>query len=177
MDHNRGPRSLTSRGGERSSPPNTRILYYSVPMDSEYTDELLRTTSSAATEDIRDPQSVLHAAFDAIVQGDFDAFGESIADDAELSVCGFGPLDGTWRGRDEVVAATRRNFGLLANQKPQIEGMISQGDRVAVLLRESGVFKSNRQAYSVRGVQWFTFAEGKIRKIDEIIASIWKVES
>ena len=140
-------------------------------MDREYTDRFLGTTNSAATHDIKDPQTVLHAAFDAIIQGDFDAFSESIADDAELSVCGFGPLDGTWRGRDEVVAATRRNFGLLANQKPQIESMISQGDRVAVLLRESGVLKSSGQAYSVRGVQWFTFADGKIKKIDEIIAA------
>jgi ketosteroid isomerase-like protein len=140
-------------------------------MDREYTDRLLHTTSSAATEDIKDPQSVLHAAFDAIIQGDFDGFGGSLTDDAELSVSGFGPLDGTWRGRDEVVAATRKNFGLLVNQKPEIQSMISQGDCVAVLLRESGVFKSNGQAYSVRGVQWFTFADGKIRKIEEIIAA------
>jgi len=148
-----------------------------VPMDREYTDRFLHTTSSAATEDIKDPQTVLHAAFDAIMQGDYDAFGESITDDAELSICGFGAMDGTWRGRDEVVAAARKNYGLLANQKPEIETMIWQGDCVAVLLRESGIFKSSGQAYSVRGVQWFTFANGKIKKIDEIIASIWKVES
>jgi len=86
-------------------------------------------------------------------------------------------MDGTWRGRAEVVAASRRNFGLLGNQKPEIESMICQGDRVAVLVRESGVLKSNGQAYSVRGVQWFTFADGKIKKIDEVMASIWKGES
>jgi ketosteroid isomerase-like protein len=50
--------------------------------------------------------------------------------------------------------------------------MISQGDSVAVLLRESGVLKSNGQSYNVRGVQWFTFADGKISKIDEIVAAI-----
>jgi ketosteroid isomerase-like protein len=146
-------------------------------MDREYTDRFLRTTGSAATKDIKDPQTVLHAAFDAIIQGNFEAFGELVADDIELNVSGFGLLDGTWRGRDEVVAATRRNFSLVANQKPEIESIISEGDRVAVLLRESGVFKSDGQAYSVRGVQWFTFAGGKIKKIDEIVASIWKVES
>jgi ketosteroid isomerase-like protein len=141
-------------------------------MDREYTDRFLRTTSSAATEDRTDPQTVLHAAFEAIIRGDFDTFGASITDDAELSVSGFGVLDGTWRGRGEVVAATRRNFALLGSQKPEIESIISQGDRVAVLLRESGVFKSSGQPYSVRGVQWFTFADGKIRKIEEIIANI-----
>jgi ketosteroid isomerase-like protein len=146
-------------------------------MDREYTDRFLRTTSSAATENITDPQTVLHASFDAIIQGNFEAFGDLVADDVELSVCGFGLMDGTWRGRDDVVAATRRNFGLVANQKPEVESIICQGDHIAVLLRESGVLKSSGKAYSARGVQWFTFSDGKIKKIDEIIASIWKVES
>jgi ketosteroid isomerase-like protein len=88
-----------------------------------------------------------------------------------------GPLDGTWRGREEVLAATRRNFAEVADQKPAVESMISQGDSVAVLLRESGILKSSGQPYSVRGVQWFTFAGGKIKKIDEIVASIWRVET
>jgi len=39
------------------------------------------------------------------------------------------------------------------------------------LLRESGILKANGQPYSVRGVQWFTFVDGKIKKIDEIIAT------
>jgi len=147
-------------------------LYYAVRMDREYTDKLLRTTGSAVTKVDSDPQTILHAAFDAIIQGNFEAFGESLTDDAELHVCGFGPLDGTWHGRNNVVAATRKNFGLLSSQKPEIEGMISQGDRVAVLLRESGVFKASGKPYGVRGVQWFTFAAGKIKKIDEIVASI-----
>jgi hypothetical protein len=41
-------------------------------------------------------------------------------------------------------------------------------------MRESGVIKSTGQAYSIRAVQWFTFANGKIRRIDQIAASIWK---
>jgi ketosteroid isomerase-like protein len=140
-------------------------------MDREYTDRLLVTTGSAAAKDFGDPQAVLHKAFEAVIGGNFDAFRDSLTDNVEMNISGFGPLDGNWRGRDEVVAATRSNFALLANQKPEIESMISQGDRVAVLLRESGVFKSNGQPYSVRGVQWFTFANGKIAKIDEIIAT------
>ena len=60
-------------------------------------------------------------------------------------------------------------------QQPEIESIVRHGNYIAVLLRESGVFRSSGQAYSVRGVQWFTFADGKIEKIDQIIASIWKV--
>jgi ketosteroid isomerase-like protein len=140
-----------------------------VPLDREYSDRFLETTGGAATKDNR--LSVLHAAFDAIIQGNFEAFGERVTEDVELNIIGFGALDGAWRGRDDVIAATRRNFAQLGEQKPEIESIISEGDRIAVLLREHGIFQSNGQAYSVRGVQWFTFSEGKIKKIDEIIAS------
>ena len=152
-------------------------MYYRIQMDPEYKDRFLETTSKAATEDVNHPQTVLNAAFDAVIQGDFSRFGEFITDDVELTICGFSPLDGTWRGREEVIAATRRNFARVGNQKAEIESMISQGEQVAVLIRESGVVKSSGQAYSVRGVQWFTFANGKIKKIDEIIVSIWKLET
>jgi ketosteroid isomerase-like protein len=140
-------------------------------MDREYSDRFLLTTSSAGTGDIQMPQTVLHAAFDAIIHGDYDAFGHTVTDDVEMNISGMGALDGSWRGRDQVVAAARENFALLAEQKPEIESMISEGDRIAVLLRETGIFKSNGLAYRVRGVQWFTFADGKISKIDEIIAA------
>jgi ketosteroid isomerase-like protein len=140
-------------------------------MDRAYSDKFLRTTGSAATKEVTAPQTVLHAAFDAIIQGNFDAFGQSVTEDVELNISGFGALDGSWSGREAVIAATRKNFALLGEQKPEIESMISEGDRIAVLLKEKGIFKSNGQAYSVRGVQWFTFANGKIKKIDEIIAA------
>jgi ketosteroid isomerase-like protein len=145
-------------------------------MDPQYAGRFLRTTGSAAAENVSAPENVLHAAYEAVIRGDFDLFGESLADDAELYICGFGPLDGTWRGRDDVVAATRRNFALLSGQKPEVERIISQGGSIAALLRESGVFKSSGEPYSVRGAQFFRFADGKITRIDQIVASIWKVE-
>jgi ketosteroid isomerase-like protein len=146
---------------------------YFIAMEAEYSDRLLATARSAVN-DANDPQAVLHAAYDAIVRGNFEAFGETVTEDVELNICGFGALDGAWRGRSEVVEATRRNFALIGIQQPEIEGMIRQGDSVAVLMRERGTFKATGQAYSIRAIQWFTFASGKIRKIDEIVASIWK---
>jgi ketosteroid isomerase-like protein len=142
-------------------------------MDPEYTDKFLSTVK-AATITPQEPLVTLHAVYDAIIKGDFDAIGEFMTDDIELNICGFRAIDGNWRGRNDVVAAARKNYALLESQQPAIEGMISQGDSVAVLMRESGVLKSTGQAYSIRGVQWFTFANGKIRRIDQIAASIWK---
>jgi len=92
------------------------------------------------TDNHGDPQTILHQVYSAVIQGNFDALGEAVTDDVELNICGFGPMHGTWRGRKEVVEATRRNFALVASQQPEIEGMISQGNCVAVLLRETGVF-------------------------------------
>jgi ketosteroid isomerase-like protein len=141
-------------------------------MDSDYTDRLLQATGGAATAVATDHQTALHASFDAIIRGDFEAFGKSVSDDVELRICGFGPLNGLWRGRDAVVAATRKNFAMLDDQKPEIDAIVCQGNHIAVLLHESGVWKATGQTYSVRGVQWFTFAAGKIHKIDEIIAGL-----
>ncbi len=141
-------------------------------MDPEYTDKFLEVVGARATPDSSDPQTILHRAYNTVIQGDFKSFGEYLTDDVELHICGLGPLDGTWRGREDVLAATRRNFAEVANQKPEVESMISQADSVAVLLRESGIFKSSGQTYSVRGIQWFTFSNGKIKKIDEIVAGI-----
>jgi len=92
-------------------------------MDREFTDRLLQTARPSAIA-AGDPQTVLYAAFSAIVQGDYDAFGELVADDVELSICGFSAIDGTWRGRAAVVEATRKNFALLSGQQPEIERII-----------------------------------------------------
>jgi ketosteroid isomerase-like protein len=145
-------------------------------MDPQYSDKFLATARPADPAAASDPQAVLHTAYAAIIRGDFEALAESMTDDVELNICGFPPINGAWKGRDKVIAAARRNYGQLENQQPAIEGRIWAGDSIAVLTRESGVLRSTGQAYSIRGVQWFTFASGRISKIDQIIASIWKAE-
>jgi ketosteroid isomerase-like protein len=145
-------------------------------VEPEYTERLFRTVGSAATRDASDLPTVLLGIYTAIIQGDFEAMGNSMSEDVELNICGFGPMDGNWRGRKAVVEATRKNFASVESQQPEIESIICQGDCAAVLLRESGVLKPTGQAYSIRVVQWFTFADGKISKIDEIAGGIWKIE-
>ena len=150
---------------------------YSLTVEPEYTNKLFQTVGTVATRDASDLPTVLLVVYAAIIQGDFEAMGNSMSEDVELNICGFGPMDGNWRGRKAVVEATRKNFAFVDSQRPEIESVICQGDCAAVLLRESGVLKPTGQAYSIRAVQWFTFADGKIRKIDEIAGSIWKLET
>jgi ketosteroid isomerase-like protein len=117
--------------------------------------------------------AVLQKVYEIVVRSDFDALAELFAESIELDVRGFGPLmDGHWQGRGPVIQAMRVNFGMLDGQKPQMEGMISQGDSIAVLIRESGVFKGHGGEYRLRAVQWFRFTDGKIARIDEIVASV-----
>ena len=146
-------------------------------MRREYADKILSTTRPAVASAANDPQAVIHAAYDAVIRGDYDAFGESLTEDVELNISGFAPMNGTWRGRNEVVTATRKNFAEVEHQEPTIEAMICQGDSIAVLLRESGTLKSTGKAYSIRAVQWFTFSDGKIKKIEELAASVWKTNA
>jgi ketosteroid isomerase-like protein len=146
-------------------------------MDREYTDRFLEKVGAAASDGPSDPLAILRSVYAAIIDGDFDALGKWFTDDVEFSMGGFGPFNGTWRGREDVLKATRRNYSLATNQQSEVEGMISGGPCVAVLMRENGTLKSSGQAYSIRGVHWFTFADGKIKKIDGIAASIWKAET
>ncbi len=142
-------------------------------MDPQFTSRFLDTLESApkaATE--TDNRGTLSTAFAAIVRGDFDAFGAALTDDAELEIRGSGIFDGSWRGVKEIVAAARINYGKVEGQQPEIEAMISQGDAVAVLLRERGLLKADRRKYSLRAVQWFSFSNGKIRKIVSIAAPL-----
>jgi len=137
-------------------------------MHPEYAERILTTVQTGDPG----PQAILQTAYGALIRGDYDTFADSLAEDAELHIAGFEPINGTWRGRKEVAEAARGNFALLTGQQPQIDAMVKEGDSIAVLLRESGLLKSTGQPYRVRVVQWFTFAQGKIQTIEEIVAAV-----
>lgn len=148
-------------------------------MDREYTSKLLARVRPESpdvaplqSDEPLSPGTILHAVYAALIKGDYETYRASLAEDVKFSICGFGPMDGTWHGRDQVVAATRNNFALVDAQQPEIEGIIAQGNSVAVLLRERGSVKATGQKYDIRCVQWFTFADAKITRIDEIVAGL-----
>lgn len=139
-------------------------------MDPQFTTRFLGTVEQASkASGGGNPHTILLAAFQAIVQGDFDSFGAFLTDDVELRISCTGIFDGVWQGRKDVVQAARNNFAMVKHQKPEIEAMIAQGDMVAVLMKETGILTRNEQSYQVRGVQWFTLAGGRIHRIEEIM--------
>ena len=66
-------------------------------MHPEYAGRFLQTVGAAVINTTNDARTILHGVYDAILQGDFDAFGESLSEDVELNICGFSPMAGRWR--------------------------------------------------------------------------------
>ena len=83
-------------------------------------------------------QDVLHAIVAAIAADDMKALEPYFTEDVVLNIHGLAPIDGSWTGRADVIAAATRNFQKLAEQQPRIETILDQGDNVAWLLAESG---------------------------------------
>src|SRR5258708_1827338 len=106
-----------------------------ISMDAQYTARFLDTirNHSPEPEAPAPNRETLHAIYDAVIRGDFSAFGEFLTDGVELDIRGVMPMDANWRGREQVVEVARANFSQLAGQKPEIESIISGTDSIAVL--------------------------------------------
>lgn len=142
-------------------------------MKAEFTTRLLHHFQAPPAETpAAAHQQTLHRALHAITEDNFDAFGDALADDAEMEIRGTGAMDGTWRGRSEIVAALRHNFSLISEQEPEMEQMLADDTHVVVRLRERGVFCEGCRPYEYRAVIWYTFGDGRIQRIDEIAAAL-----
>lgn len=111
----------------------------------------------------------LRYLYEAFRAGDGEALKALLAEDVELEITGPPslPLAGRWQGREEVLAAAGRNFGLLEDQKPELLTLVAQGDSVMLLARERGRLRETGQEYEIHLVQHYTFEEGSIRRIVE----------
>ncbi|MBM3764942.1 MAG: nuclear transport factor 2 family protein [Acidobacteria bacterium] len=132
-------------------------------MDSVYFNKVI--------QDVRPTGDVIPELFSAIARGDFDAMAQFLTPDAELVISGLANMAGCWSGREAVVEATRRNFGMVAEQRPVVERQITSGDTTAILFRETGVRKDNRSPYSVRVSMWITTRGGQVCRVEEIAAA------
>ncbi|HEX6372552.1 MAG TPA: nuclear transport factor 2 family protein [Longimicrobium sp.] len=96
----------------------------------------------------------------AISQGRFDELREQLAPDVvyEMVAPAFVPWGRAAHGADEVAATIASNFATLSEQRTQPLSLVSQGDTVMVMARESGRFVDG-QGYEVLLVQQFTFAD------------------
>src|SRR5260370_38041939 len=113
-----------------------------ISMDAQYTARFLDAirNHSPEPEAFEPNRETLRAVFDAVIRGDFNAFGEFLTQDVELDIRGVASMDGNWRGRGQVVEVARANFSQLADQKPEIESIISGNKSMSVVFRHSAGF-------------------------------------
>lgn len=114
-------------------------------------------------------QQTFLAAIQAIGANNFAAIGQYVTDDVELCIHGFPHMNGTWRGRVNVLAAMTMNFKKVTEQKPLIQDMVQRDDVLVLRMRESGRFVESKIPYDVDVVFWCTFSGGKISKIEEFV--------
>ena len=109
--------------------------------------------------------------YHAIARGAFSESLELTTDDFVLEILGprQSPFNGRWEGRDNVLAAMQRNFALVEEQLPAIQSVVAQGDIVIIVARETGRMTDSSGNYDVHWVQEFSFADGRLRQIRQII--------
>jgi ketosteroid isomerase-like protein len=120
----------------------------------------------------------LQDLYRALAQGDFSPLIAALAEDSELHLHGPAnvPINGSWRGHAEVVAAVRRNFGMLAEQQAEILSVVAQGDTVVLFAEERGKVRATGLPYHVRWVQLFTFRDNKLVRVQGVTAQLAPTE-
>lgn len=109
----------------------------------------------------------VEAAYRTILARDWSEFRELLSEDVELEFAGpeGTPIAGCWRGRDEVVVATVRNYCQLEDQRPELLAVLAQGACVAVIGREKGRLRATGRTYDIPWMHLFTLRDGKIARI------------
>jgi ketosteroid isomerase-like protein len=127
----------------------------------------LAAEKRAEVENLR----VLEDQYRAIGAGDFASALAVLAEDVEMEIdCPpVFAFAGRWRGRDAVAEAIGKNFALVADQRPEIESVIAQGDTVVLVGRETGKYRPTDQWYEVRWVHLHTFKHGRVVRFREIV--------
>lgn len=110
-----------------------------------------------------------------ISQGRFDELREHLAPDVEFEMAV--PESIPWRryarGADEVAAAIAENFATVSEQRPQPLSLVSQGDTVMVMARETGRLVASGEPYEVVLAQQFTFnGDGRLAAFRSVVGPL-----
>lgn len=111
--------------------------------------------------------ALITAMYLAIVQGDYEAFSNALADDVELELVGppASPMTGHWHGKEEVLAGSARNYAQLEDQRPELIAVLAQGDQVNVIGREKGRIRATGREYEIPWMHLFTLRGGQVVRI------------
>lgn len=111
----------------------------------------------------------------AIAQGRWDELREQLAPDVtyEMAVPPQIPWARTATGADQVAATIAENFASVRDQRTQPLSLVSQGDTVMVIARESGHIVDGGEPYEVLLAQQFTFADdGRLAAFRSVVGEV-----
>ena len=113
----------------------------------------------------------LQILYHAIARGAFEESLLLTTEDFTLEIYGpqSSPFNGKWQGREEVLQAMQRNFGMVEDQRPQIQSVVAQGDIVIITAHERGRIRATGKPYEVQWMQEFRFADGKVSGVRELV--------
>lgn len=93
------------------------------------------------------------------------------ADDMEMEILATpeSGMAGRHHGLPSVLEAMQNNFSMVEEQKPEVEMVEAEGDQVIVTAKERGRIRATGQEYEVRLKHIFTFRDGKVVGMREIV--------
>lgn len=147
----------------------------SEPKFNSYVDSivgLFRSGDSRANEKLEEAANVwlIQNLVTAIGHDDLTAAGDMLSEDVRFEILGADefPFVRSAKGRAQMLEAIRWNFGLLQDQRPNVEAVIAQGDTVIVMLKEEGKVRATGKGYTVKGIQRFIIRENKVELVEEL---------
>lgn len=121
----------------------------------------------------------LRSMYQAITHGDIATFASKLSDDTEMIIHGPPsiPFVGTWKGKDEVLAAMGRNLSHTTLQLPEVLSVVAQGNVIVLYARDRGIVRATGAAYAALSVQLFTFEKGKLVRFEQVFDTAALVEA
>lgn len=110
----------------------------------------------------------------AIARGRFDELRQHLAYDVvyEISAPERVPWVRHALGPEDVADAIAANFRAVQDQRTEPLSLVSQGDTVMVMARESGRFTDSGEPYEVMLAQQFTFRDGRLAAFRSVTGEI-----
>lgn len=115
---------------------------------------------------------VVNHFYTGMAAGDIGAAFATFADDIEWTEAAGFPYAGTYVGPDAVMANVFRRLGTEWDGfQAEPDRVIGDGDQVAALGWYSGTYQQTGKSFRARFVHWFTVADGKITRFEQVVDS------
>ena len=113
--------------------------------------------------------ALVQELYQSIAEGDLDALSSLLHESIEAEL--FGPenaFSGKATGIPSFLRMVQDNFSQLESQQPEIQEVVSQGNLVTVVGRETGKLKNAEADYRLRWVQLFRYENGRLIEFRQV---------